>query len=311
MSALRVAAGDYLTIRRALGYKLNRQGLALLSFVSYAEEAQASCVTSELALAWAMQPSKAMPQYWRQRLSVVRGFARHMQTLDPRTEVPPTDLLPALPPRRAVPYLDSEAEIQRLMMQASKTFTSPLLAANHKTLIGLLAVSGLRIGEAIALDRDDLDLRAGLLLVRAGKNGKPREIPLHPTTLAALEAYARQREKIHPRPRVPSFFISGAGTRLDQRNIWKQFKRLRRDAGVHAPPGSPPPRLHDLRHSFVFRTLLNWYRSGAEDVEARLPQLSTYLGHVDPASTYWYFQAAPELLALAAQRLERHEGSHA
>jgi integrase/recombinase XerD len=308
MSALRVAAEDYLTIRRALGYKLNRQGLALLSFVSYAEEAQASTVTSELALTWAMQPSNAMPQYWRQRLSVVRGFAQHMQTLDPNTEVPPTDLLPALPPKRAVPYLYSEAEIQRLM-QATETIAQPLRAATYNTLIGLLAVSGLRIGEAIALDRDDLDLSAGLLLVRAGKNGKPREVPLHPSTVAALGDYARLRDELHPHPRMPSFFISTAGTRLDQGTVWKEFTRFRHHAGVHAPPGARPPRLHDLRHVFVFRTLLNWYRSGA-DVEARLPQLSTYLGHVDPASTYWYFQAAPELLALAAQRLERHEGSH-
>lgn len=230
MSALRVAAEDYLKVRRALGYKLNRQGLALLSFVNYAEEAEASRITSELALAWAMQPSKTMPQYWRQRLSVVRGFARHMQTLDSDTEVPPTDLLPALAPRRAIPYLYSEAEIHRLM-QATEMFTLPLMAGTYKTLVGLLAVSGLRIGEAIALDRDDLDLNAGLLVVRAGKNGKPREVPLHPSAVTALEDYARQRDTLHPHARGSSFFISMAGTRLDQGTVWKQFTRLRRRAG--------------------------------------------------------------------------------
>lgn len=306
MSALREAAEEYLTVRRALGYKLDRQGWALLKFVSYAEQMQASRVTNEMALAWATQPSSAMPQYWRQRLSVVRGFARHLQTIDPRTEVPPTNLLPPLKLRRAVPYLYSETEI-RALIDATQTITPPLRAATYRTLIGLLAVTGLRIGEAIALDRDDLHPTTNLLVVRNGKQDKPREVPLHPSTVEALQSYARRREDLRPRPTAPSFFVSTRGTRLDRGTVGKEFDRLRRRTGLQGRPGSRPPRMHDLRYSYVLRTLLDWHRSGA-DVDARLPLLSTYLGHVNPTSTYWYCEAAPELLALAAQRLERQQG---
>jgi integrase len=235
-------------------------------------------------------------------LSVVRGFARHLQGLDPRTEVPPGDLLPARF-RRAVPYLYSGVEIERLM-HAIRTIRSPLRAATYQTLVGLLAVTGMRVGEALGLDRDDLDTAGGLLVVRLGKNGKPREVALHPSTIAALGAYAGRRAEFCPRPSSPSFFVSTAGTRLDYRSVWREFDRLRRLTGLTGRSRSRPPRLHDLRHTFVLRTLLNWYGAGV-DIEAQLPLLSTYLGHVDPSSTYWYFQAAPELLALAAERLER------
>ncbi|HEV3322222.1 MAG TPA: hypothetical protein VG147_08555 [Solirubrobacteraceae bacterium] len=215
--------------------------------MSYAEEAQASCITSELALAWAMQPSKAMPQYWRQRLSVVRGFARHMQTLDPRTEVPPTDLLPALPPRRAVPYLYSEAEIQRLTMQASETFTSPLLAANHKALIGLLAVSGLRIGEG---DRARPGRPRPARRPAPGPRRQERQAPRDPTT----PNHARRARSIRPPAREDS--PSPARARLlhlrsrhEARSA--QYLETVQAAAARCRRSRAPPRLHDLRHSFV------------------------------------------------------------
>jgi integrase/recombinase XerD len=302
MSGLRQAAEDYLAIRRALGFKLGWQGRVLLQFVDYLDESGESVVTTGPALAWARQPTRGSQLWWSQRLAVVRGFARHLQGLDPRTEVPPSDLLPARF-RRAVPYLYSGAEIERLM-HATRTIRSPLRAATYETLVGLLAVTGMRVGEAIALDRDDVDPVAGLLVVRFGKNGKSREVALHPSTVEALAAYARRRDELCSHPRSPSFFVSMAGTRLDYRSVWHEFDRLRRLADLTGRSGSRPPRMHDLRHTFVLRTLLNWYAAGA-DVAAQLPLLSTYLGHVDPSSTYWYFEAAPELLALAAERLEQ------
>jgi site-specific recombinase XerD len=302
MSGLQRAAEEYLAVRRALGYKLGWQGRVLLQFVDYLDESHASVITTALALAWARQPESSQ-LWWNQRLSVVRGFARYVHGVDPRTEVPATDLLPARF-RRAVPHLYSEAEIAQLMEAARKTIRSPLRAATYETLLGLLAVTGLRVGEAIGLDRDDVDIAAGVLVVRCAKGGNSREVPLHASTVDALGAYARRRDELCPRVSSPSFLVSIAGTRLDRGSVWHEFDRLRRLTGLSGRPGSRPPRMHDLRHSFVLRTLLNWYGAGA-NVEAQLPLLSVYLGHVDPSSTYWYFEAAPELLALAAERLER------
>jgi integrase/recombinase XerD len=168
-------------------------------------------------------------------------------------------------------------------------------------------VTGLRVGEAIGLDRADIDWQAGVLTVVAGKFGKAREVMLHPTTVAALRRYADRRDRLFATPQVSSFFISTAGTRLIAANVRRTFARLAAGAGLTPRSGRCRPRAHDLRHSFAVSTLLDWYRTGA-DVEARLPLLSTFLGHVDPHSTYWYLEAAPELLALAGQRLERELG---
>jgi integrase len=188
-------------------------------------------------------------------------------------------------------------------MTAARTLASPLKAVTYETLVGLLATTGMRMGEAIRLDRADLDWNNGVLTVRSSKFGKSREVPLHPSTLGALRAYQRRCDQLCPRPKAPSFFISTTGTRLDQPTVGATFVMLARQAGLG--PRSPRcrPRPHDLRHSFAVRTLLNWYRAG-DNVESKLPLLSTYLGHVSPASTYWYLTAAPELLALASKRLE-------
>ena len=188
-------------------------------------------------------------------------------------------------------------------MTAARSLPSPLPAATYETLIGLLAVTGMRLGEAIGLDRDDVDLPGCVLVIRLGKNGQSREVPLRAATAAALEAYGGRRDQLCPWPRSSSFLISSEGNRLHPGTVWHDFDRLRRQTGLAARPRSRPPRLHDLRHTFVLRTLLNWYRAGA-DVHAQLPLLSTHLGHVKPASTYWYLEAAPELLAIAGQRLE-------
>ncbi|HKI66345.1 MAG TPA: tyrosine-type recombinase/integrase [Solirubrobacterales bacterium] len=303
MIPLGQALDDYLTMRRGLGFKLARTEKLLAQFISYLDDVGADIVTVEHALTWASLPAGGDRSWWAYRLSVVRGFATYLQTLDPATEVPAAELLPGRP-RRATPYLYSDVEIAALIA-AADTLRFPLRVATYKTLIGLLAVTGMRVGEAIRLDRDDLDLAHELLVVRDGKFGKSRELPLQPSTIRALRDYLRLRDRLHPAPSAPALLISPAGTRLLYCNVHATFRQLRRRAGLQPRSASCRPRIHDLRHTFAVRTLLDAYRSEA-DVQARLPLLSTYLGHVDPGATYWYLSAAPELLALAGERLERH-----
>jgi integrase/recombinase XerD len=297
------AAEEYLAVRRALGFELVRQGALLLKFADHLQASGVQVLTSEIAYSWAREAEHASVTWQSQRLSVVRGFARHLQGIDPRTEIPPLDLIPARF-RRAVPHLYTPAEIERLMTVAG-TLTPVLRAATYGTLIGLLAVTGMRVGEALGLDRQDIEAEHASILIRNGKGGKHRRIPVHASTLAALTDYAHLRDEQQPNPKAPdSLLLTGRGTRPDYGTICKGFAKLRFLAGLDDPPGSPTPRLHDFRHTFVLRTLLAWYRASS-DVEAQLPLLSAYLGHVDPISTYWYFQAEPQLLELAASRLER------
>ncbi|MGZ4267550.1 MAG: tyrosine-type recombinase/integrase [Solirubrobacteraceae bacterium] len=301
MSAIRRAAEDYLRMRRALGYKLEIQGWMLDGFVAYLEQAGARTVTIEHAVAWATLPAQADPTYWSDRLSVARQFARHLQTIDPACEVPPTRLLPSRR-RRAIPYLYTQQEIVALMCAAGQ-LRGPLHAATHQTLIGLMAVTGMRLGEAIGLDREDVDERHRLLRIIDSKFGKSREVALHDGAMDAMNAYRQLREELCPRLGCEAFFVSTAGTRLFASCVHRVFGRLVSTVGLQ--PRSPRcrPRMHDIRHSFAVRTLLDWHATGA-DVQARLPSLSTYMGHVNPASTYYYLTAAPELLALVARRLE-------
>lgn len=161
----------------------------------------------------------------------------------------------------------------------------------------------MRVGETVRLDRDDVDLDQGLLTIRNTKFGRSRQIPLHPTSVDALAAYAHRREERRPRPKCPSFFTSSIGTRLLRDNVSTVFPRLVRDAGLTSLHRTRPPRLHDVRHSFAVRCVIRWYRDGV-DVEQRLPVLSTYLGHVAPSTTYWYLTGVPELLELIADRLD-------
>lgn len=300
MTGIREAIDDYLAVRRALGYKLEDHGWLLADFASFLEAAGAGTVTTGLALDWATLPGKALPSWHAARLRVVRGFARHLQALDPATEVPPAGLL-AGRNRRAVPYLYSDAEV-RALMAATVSLRPALHAATLKTLIGLLAVTGMRLGEVIRLDRADLGTD-GVLAIRDSKFAKSRQIPLHPSTMTALAGYGQLRDRHFPQPKTPAMLVSTAGTRLISQGVHYVFARLVRQAGLQ--PRSPEcrPRLHDFRHSLAVGTLLGWYRDGL-DVQAMLPVLSAFLGHSKPANTYWYLSAVPELLALAAERRE-------
>ena len=301
MSALGGRAEEYLRIRRMLGHELAEAARLLPRFVAYLDHAGAEVITVEAALAWAQQP-QARPgsKVAARRMTVARGFARHMAGIDPRTQVPPPGLLPYRQ-RWRPPFIYSDADIRALMAEVPRVVRSPLRAATCQTLTGLLAATGMRAGEALRLQRGQVDWAEGLLTVHATKFGKSREVPLSPGTVQALAAYARTRDQQFPHPKTPAFFVSTAGTPAAYSHFGAAFRRVIAASGVGA--GSPVrPRVHDMRHSFAVHTLAGWYRAG-KDVSALLPRLSTYLGHCDPVSTYWYLSAAPELLELAAARL--------
>ncbi|NPV78664.1 MAG: tyrosine-type recombinase/integrase [Firmicutes bacterium] len=305
MSDLRQQVSDYITLRRSLGFKLLQQGRLLNDFVDYLDHVGASTVTSQLALAWATRPTNVHPLYWKKRLSVVCSFSRYLQTIDPSVEVPAPDLL-AYRYQRPTPYLYSETEIAGLI-DAAGALSPPLRAVTYQTLFGLLAATGMRLGEAIRLDRADVDPVTGLILIRQTKFNKSRRLPLHPTTIVALKEYARQRDRLSGNPRAPSFFVSTRGTRLIDACVRHVFRQILGRLGLQPRAGSGRPRIHDLRHTFAVNTLRDWYRSGT-DVAGKLPLLSAYLGHADPVSTYWYLQEDPELLALAAERIGQPKG---
>jgi integrase/recombinase XerD len=305
MSALAEQVQNYLQVRRALGFKLIGEGVLLAEFVACAEAAGQTTITIEFALQWARRPTSGSRNYLSRRLRAVRSFARYLHALDPACEIPPLELLPASKYRPA-PYLYRDEEIVALMTAAG-ALRPPLRAATFRTMIGLLACTGLRIGEALRLERDDVDPTHRLLTVRDSKFGKSREVLLHPSTVAALEEYGEIRDRLCPQPKDRSFFVTTRGTRIAHPTIYLPFRVLLQQAGVTHPVPGRHVRVHDLRHSFAVRTLLGWYRDGG-DVQARMPLLSTYMGHVDPAATFWYLSAAPELLALAADRLEQAEG---
>jgi integrase/recombinase XerD len=301
MTMLQESLADYLQIRRRLGFEMPQDGRLLEGFVKFLEQSGTPRITAELALTWARLPVDAHPHRWRQRLSVARGFARHHATIDPASEVPPKDLLPGHRSRIA-PYIYTQEEIMALMT-AARTLRPRLRGVRHATLIGLLAVTGMRPGEAVGLDRQDIDLKNAVVVVRAGKQKKQREVPLHRTTISALREYARLRDACIPEPSTPAFFVSARGQRMGREELNCTFTKLVCEVGLDGRGARARPRPHDLRHTFAVNTLLGWYRTG-ENIDRRMPLLSTYLGHVDPASTYWYLEAVPELLELVSRRLE-------
>jgi integrase/recombinase XerD len=304
MSALSGHVEDYLRLRRALGFKLERAGQLLPQLVAYLEAAGAATITSELAIGWARRPERAQPNHWAQRLAIARGFARYLQTIDPATEVPPPGAFPSRRHRPA-PYLWSASGICALL-EGARALRPPLRAATHETLFGLFAASGMRLGEAIGLQRDDVDLVAGVIMIREAKFDRSRLVPLHPTTTEALRRYAAERDRLCPRPRSGAFFLSSVGTTLTRSGVDKTFREITIAIGVRT--ATVRPRVHDLRHSFAVDTLIRWYRSGV-NLDVHIGALSTYLGHVSPADTYWYLSAAPELMALAADRLHSPFGA--
>ena len=303
MSELSGHVQDYLRLRRALGFKLERAGHLLPQLVTYLEAAGAATVTSDLAIAWARLPAHTQPNHWAQRLAIARGFARYLRALDPATEVPPPGVFPTRR-HRPTPFLWSQRDICRLL-ESTRALRPAVRAATYEALFGLLATCGMRVGEAVGLDRDDVDLQAGVITIRHAKFDRPRLVPLHPTVTEALSRYAAERDRLCPRPRARAFFVSSMGTRLDRSGVGKTLRKITTSLGMRTE--TVHPRAHDLRHSFAVDTLIRWQHSGLS-VDEHIATLSTYLGHVSPADTYWYLSASPELMGLAAQRLHTRYG---
>lgn len=301
MTVFSSAVTDYLQTRRAMGYKLAEDGRLLHQFAAYLVSVHAEHLTLVHALSWATQPQDAAATWHAVRLGTVRSFAKYLSALDPATEVPPVGLLPE-PSHRVVPYIYSDDDLSRILHEAGR-LTPEHRADTYQTLISLVFVTGMRVGEAVRLDNSDVDLDEGILTIRDTKFGKSRQVPVHPSTVEALLGYARRRDLRRPRPKSPSFFTSSIGTRLLRDNISTVFPRLVAAVGLTSPTGRRRARLHDARHTFAVRTVIGWYRAGL-DVHERLPLLSTYLGHVDPKTTYWYLSAVPELIELIAERLD-------
>jgi integrase/recombinase XerD len=303
MNPLHKAVDDYLELRRGLGFKLREYGVCLRELVSFLENKGSFRITTKLALEFATQRENEKPVSWARRLMIVRGFASYRTGADPTTEVPPLSLLP-FRSQRTQPYLYTEEEIRRLLKAAMGLVTPHKLQPwTYHCLFGLLAVSGMRLGEALNLQPHDANWSESLLTIRGAKFGKSRLVPLHPSTREVLLAYAKRRDQIYAPRRVSYFFVSSRGTRLNASNVSKIFRDLSRRIGIRDPGLGHGPRLHDFRHRFAVETLLGWYRNG-EQVVRRMPVLSTYLGHGNVTSTYWYLTNTPELMTAAGERLE-------
>ena len=305
-SQLRTAAQDYLTMRRALGFKLIDQGRLLMEFVGYCEQHGLDHVHTDAAVDWATHPPRGGRDrvYQARRLMVVRDFARHLAAIDPASEVPAGDVLP-YQERQVAPHIYTAEQIVTLIA-AAEQLRPRLRVATWQTLLGLLAVTGMRISEACDLNDDDIDYDRGVIRIINSKFNKSRQVLVHASTLNALADYREQRDMLSAM-NCPALFVTGHGTRLSPEYARQTFAKLIDATGIRSRAGQRRPRLHDIRHSVAVWTLMDWYRDGG-DVQARLPLLSTWLGHIDPKSTYWYLQAVPELLTLAAARLEADHG---
>jgi integrase/recombinase XerD len=303
MNPLHKAVDDYLELRRGLGFKLRDYDACLRELISFLESNGSFRITSKLALEFATQRQDQRPVAWARRMTIVRGFASYRTGADPATEVPPLSLLP-FRSQRARPYLYTEEEIRRLLEAAGSLVTPhKLQPLTYYCLFGLLAVSGMRLGEALNLQPHDANWSESLLTIRDAKFGKSRLVPLHSSTLEVLLAYAERRDQIYAPRRVSYFFVSSHGTRLFPTNAGKIFRDLSRQIGIRDHGVSHGPRLHDFRHRFAVETLLSWYRDG-EEVIRRMPVLSTYMGHGNVTGTYWYLSNTPELMTAASERLE-------
>ncbi|NML96165.1 tyrosine-type recombinase/integrase [Novosphingobium olei] len=300
MSAPREALTRYVLMRRGFGYRFEGDERCLGDFVAFMDAANAVIITRKLAMDWITQ---AKPSSWSNRLSMVRGFARHLSIVEPGTEVLPAGVFRS--PKRTRPYIYSEAEIEQ-MLEATLRWglAKGINRRTYHCLFGLLAATGMRLGEAIGLERADVDLKAGVLTLRRAKGGKDRLVPLHPTTTEALADYGAQRDDTPVCRKSPWFFVLRYGQQLRPQYPERIFVGVLRQIGLRDPElHSRGPRLHDLRHSFAVNTIVRWYRAG-EDVERLLPTLTTYLGHSKVRDTYWYLSACPELMGEAASRLE-------
>lgn len=299
---LRSATADYLTERRARGYRLADHDWLLAAFLDGLEASGAVGICVADALAFAQARPETDRRWQATRLHAVRGLASYVHTRDPSAaELIPTGLIPAKV-TRSIPYLYSADQTATLMSKAA-AMSPPLLAASIHTLIGLLATTGLRSGEAVRLDVDDLCVERRLLTV-VGKYSKQRLVPLHPTTVEALLDY-QQLRATRAAP-TGALLVGARGGRLNLNQARAAFRSVVDGCNLPTRPGCGRPRLHDFRHTFAVTSLIDAHREGT-DVDARVAVLATYLGHVDPINTYWYLTASPELMNIVSERITTHQ----
>lgn len=296
---------EYLELRRSLGFKLHSEGTALLSFLSFLQEQNKEVITTEVALTWAKLPTDVQPARWAARLSFVRGFARYCNAIDSKSEVPPTDLLPVRY-QRPIPYIFSDEEIRRLLESTKRSSVeNKFFSQTLYCFFGLLSVTGLRVKEALNLMLEDIDLQTKVLAIRNTKFSKSRLVPLHATTISILTNYRENREKFMAGSDCKFLFVNKERGRLGYDRVKYHFDKFFQSISLDKQSQMRKPHLHDFRHYFAVTTLKNWYRNG-DDVERRLPILSTYLGHVETRNTYWYLSAFPGLMDEANKRLEKY-----
>lgn len=295
---------SYLANRRHAGFALHIEGQQLLRFAHFAEQSgHQGPLTLDLAIRWATASRRPGPLTAARRIEVLRGFAGYCQQLVPATEIPPLRLF-GRGHRRLTPHIYTDKEICALLAATANLFpVGGLRGACCQAIFGLIAATGLRISEATGLERNDVNLQNGLLLIRRAKFAKSRWVPLHATARDALRRYAQRRDQDPNSARTARFFVGDYGRVASTPNVEYAFKLLRRKLGWQARGGHPAPRIQDLRHTFVCRTLQRWYETGA-DIDRNILALSTYVGHVKVTDTYWYMTATPELMALAARRFE-------
>ena len=298
---------DYLTMRRALGFKMQKYEETLKEFVSFFKKSNAKYLTTDFALKWAQKPTEVNPAWWTERLSMLRGFAAYWKIYDSRAEVPPHKILTTIY-KRPSPHIYSNDEVCKILNTASQFFPERLLFKHtYSTLFAMLWATGLRVGEARALNREDVDLSIGVIKIRETKFTKSRLIPIHATTRKALQKYATMRDKVFIKLSTPAFFVSdhtSNGTRLGKHTTQATFRKVLHKGGIRHISSKKGPRIHDMRHTFTVNTLIKIYKNGT-DINRKIYALSVYLGHQSISSTYWYFSAVPELMRLAMKRVER------
>ena len=295
---------DYLHCRRALGLELSREGSLLLNFARFTDRrGHTGPLTQHLAESWACASRSSQINRAR-RLAIVRRFAQYRRQFDSDTHIPPSGLL-GRTTRRLTPHIYSAKEINQLLVAARKLKSrNGLRGATYEAFLGLIAATGLRLSEAIHLKRSDVDLVNGIVTIHHSKYAKTRMVPLHPTTTQALRCYVRIRDEKIVAPTNDFFFLSARGAVLDSRTVEYTFGRLRKRLGWAGRGSYSFPRILDMRHSFICRRLVSWYKDGT-NVDNAILALATYVGHTEITATYWYITGVPDLMALAAQRFQR------
>ena len=308
MKSLINSLDEYLKIRRSLGFTLKDTEKLLNNFISFLTQRNHAYITVKLALECAMLPQNALRSTWGRRLAIIRLFAKYLAAEDPRTEIPSPQLL-SQKIKRLQPYIYSDKEIVQLLSAFQELPTRGLRHHTYFYFFGLMVVTGCRVSELIALNREDVDMKNGWITIRDSKCHKSRLLPLHPTTLRQIKKYCKLRDSQFPIPDTQSFFLSDQGTQVSNSGTRKVFIRISKRIGLRGTTDSKGPRIHDIRHTFAVKTMLNWYRDGV-DINQKISLLSTYLGHKKPSDTYWYITSMPELLAQAALRFENKIGEY-